>query len=143
MSYSTIDDQKNEMPFETIRQLVDDENTGSLSRQDVLDRFNQLRDEADSEINAMLSAGGYSTPIAEPAAALVLLQGWSKGIIAYKLYKRKDVMPELRQKEFDRIMKLLEKISQGSFKLPSVDKSDTAAETGLGISVITNTRFTT
>src|SRR3990172_9394421 len=118
MSYSTIDDQKNEVPYETIRQLVDDENVGSLSGADVLARFNQIRDDWEGEMNAMLELGGYTTPITSPEAALNLLRGWSKGGTAYKLYKRKDIMPETRQKEFERINKLLEKVSQGAFKLP-------------------------
>jgi hypothetical protein len=79
MPYSTIDDQKNEIPYETIRQLVDDENVGSLSGADVLARFNQIRDEWDGEMDAMLSIGGYTTPVTTPAAALTLLRGWSKG----------------------------------------------------------------
>ena len=138
MSYSDINDQKNEIPFETIRQLVDDENTGSLTNEQVLARFNQIRDESDGEMNGFFSIGGYAVPI---AVVDPLIRSWSKGITAYKLYKRKDIMPETRQREFDRIMRLLEKIGQGSFKLPGQAQADTAAETGLGISVIENTRF--
>lgn len=142
MPYSDIEDQKKEIPFETIRQLVDDENTGSLTRQDVVDRFNAIRDESDSEMDASLEAGGYTTPVTAPASALTMLKSWSKARIAYKLYNRKDIMPETRAAEFNRVERLLEKVSQGTFKLPGGEKTDTAAVTGVGITTITNNRFT-
>ena len=140
MPYSDIEDQKNETPLETIRQLVCDEgeSADSLSYLVVIARFNQIRDEADGEMDGFFSIGGYPVPLATVGT---LVRGWSKAITGYKLFKRRDIMPEARQKEFDRIQRLLEKISQGSFKLPTTEQANTASETGLGMAVITNTRF--
>ncbi len=140
MPYSDINDQKKVMPEETIKQYVDDERTESLSNPTVLARYNEIRDASDSEIDPYLEAAGYEVPLTTVPA---MIRGASCIITRYRMGLRKDSVSETIRAAYKDTIKLLESIRDGKMKLPSVSQADTASETGLGIGVITNTRFTT
>ena len=139
MAYSTLDDQKKITPQETIRQLVDDENVGSLTPTDVLARFEEVRDEADAEIDPYLTSGGYATPL---SPVLPVIRAASCTITKYRLFLRRDMVPEAVRNAYKDTIRLLEKIAAGDISLKIEDEDD-APSAGLGMSVVTSSRFDT
>ncbi len=117
MPYSTFEDLKKTVPLELIRQLVTDEGDGTLIAAETEARALESGADADSEIDQYLEPAGYTVPL---STVPPMIRGFSCDIWAYKLYKRKDVVPESRRNAYKDAVATLKDIRDGKMKLPAL-----------------------
>lgn len=110
MAYSTIDDLKKLLPEESIIQLTDEEETGSVNTTRVSEAIAQ----ADAEIDSYC-ARLYTIPFS-PVPDLV--RKFSVDMAIYHLFSRRiEEMPEIRKERYQNAIKQLENIAKGMMSL--------------------------
>ncbi len=134
MSYITLDDLKKAIPEESIRQLTDDEDVGSINEDRVTDAIAAAQGELDGYLQER-----YTVPL-DPVPDLI--KRLTVDIAIYNLCGRQGLdIPEARTDRYRNAVKTLEKIANGTISLgvtPSV------AETNAGtVSFTSNTRVFT
>lgn len=109
MAYSTIIDLKKYIPAETIRQLTDDNNIGTI--------ITEVVDDAISQADNLIDAYMRSRYPAEMAAAdvPVFISDISTKLTAYNLYRRKlqTTLPEAIITDYKNSISLLKDIQSG------------------------------
>ncbi len=109
MSYATLADLKNKLDEETLIQLSDDADTGSV----VSSVIDAALEAADVEIDSYLAAK-YSLPLAE---GVQILTHVAADIAIVNLYSRRNGPPEHWQKKYDNHIAFLEKVVAGEISL--------------------------
>ncbi|MBM9605966.1 gp436 family protein [Desulfopila inferna] len=109
MSYATLADLKNKLDEETLIQLSDDADTGSV----VNSVIDAALEAADVEIDSYLAAK-YSLPLVE---GVQILTHVAADIAIVNLYSRRNGPPEHWQKKYDNHISFLEKVVAGEISL--------------------------
>jgi phage gp36-like protein len=133
MSYSTLDDIKNDISEEQLIQLTDDAGAGAVDEAKVTDAIA----DADSEINAYLR-GRYTLPL-DPAPRI--LKKLSVGIALYYLFHRRQIADETIKERYNNAVKLLDRIAKGEVQLVEADGDAVADEGGPQASKTTDDRI--
>lgn len=124
MSYSTLTDLKKILPEESLIQLTDDDNVGTVNEGRVTEAISQ----ADGEIDAYIG-GRYSVPLSTVPA---IIRRCSCDISVYILYKRRvEVIPETRATSYKDAIRVLEQIRDGKMPLPTI--SEGSSDFGFGV----------
>jgi phage gp36-like protein len=114
--YSTFDDIKKLIPEETIIQLTDDENLGSVNQS----RIDEAIAQADSEIDSYCG-GRYTVPLGGTAPGEIvpdIVKKISVDIAIYNLYSRRvEVIPETRAERYKNAVRQLEGIAKGTVSI--------------------------
>jgi|Deesub1362B_J571_1020462.scaffolds.fasta_scaffold00331_35 phage gp36-like protein len=116
MAYCTLDDLKKIMDPERIRQLTDDNQTGSID-QNIVDAEIEG---ADAEINGYCQEK-YTVPL---SPVPTLIKELSKKITRYRLYMRRGKVPEEIQNDYKNCVKILENIARGLISLGASEPTE-------------------
>ena len=113
MSYTTFTNLKKVLPENTLVQLTDDEDIGTVDS----GRVDEAIAQADGVIDVYIG-GRYSVPLATVPA---VIRQCSDYIAVYVLYKRRvEEIPETRRTSYKDAIRTLEQIRDGKMPLPVV-----------------------
>lgn len=119
--YGTVADLENLISKEILVQLTDDDKISQVN--DAV--CNLHLDNAEGEVNAALSAGGYATPIALPIpAGAGIVKAASLWLAVCGLAARRGVIPDDYKNQCEYFHGILEKIGEGTLLLPIPSSSD-------------------
>ncbi|OGC00140.1 hypothetical protein A2V82_16525 [candidate division KSB1 bacterium RBG_16_48_16] len=125
--YSAVSDIKKLIPEESLIQLTDDENLGTVNQ----GRVDEAIQQADSEIDSYCG-GRYSVPFAVVPG---IIKKISVDVAIYNLYSRRvEEIPQTRADRYKNAIRQLELISKGSISIgvdpepAAPSKSNTAVQ---------------
>jgi phage gp36-like protein len=113
--YATVTDLENLISKAIMVQLTDDSEIGQVN-----DAVSSLHlDNAEGEVNAALSAAGYTVPVALPIpAGAGIIKAATLWLAVCGLAARRGVIPEDYKSQCEYFHNVLEKISAGELLLP-------------------------
>lgn len=129
MAYITLQDMQSRRPDETIIQLTDDKNTGSVDQ----DKVDVAIADADDEINLFINSQ-YTVPLTAPVPSKI--KAISCDIAIYNLYKNRGPSEKIRTQYKD-ARRILEQIAARKITLPIA----TAPTSGIGGGVVVTSHF--
>ncbi len=117
MGYCTIDDLKVSIPEKRLIELTDDNDTGAYN--EVL--INEIIKKAENEINGYCQER-YDVPFVTVPG---LIKDFCIELSIYKLYLRRENIPDEIQKNYEKLIKKLRDIADGKISLGTSDVPET------------------
>lgn len=122
MSYCTKDDIIKLLPEAQLIRLTDDEGAGAVNDMRVQEAIDSAAEEMDAYLGAKYELPLTSTP--------PILGKMNVDMAIFNLYSRvKETIPEMRQKRYDRAIKMLEDIRDGKLS-PGIQPAPDPPDTG-------------
>lgn len=122
MSYCTKDDIIKLLPEAQLIRLTDDEGAGAVNDTRVQEAIDSAAEEMDAYLGAKYELPLTSTP--------PILGKMNVDMAIFNLYSRvKETIPEMRQKRYDRAIKMLEDIRDGKLS-PGIQPAPDPPDTG-------------
>ncbi len=110
MAYIVRDDLKGQISEEQLTQLTDDDKAGTPDE----NKINRAIAEAEAEVNGYV-ATKYAVPVAAPTP--VLLKSLSIDIAIYRLWRRRQRVPDENRKAYEDAVAKLKDIAKGVLTL--------------------------
>ena len=120
MAYCTLDDLKEQIPEDELRQLTDDEDIGVIDTA----RTDRAISDAGAEIDGYCG-GRYKVPLS-PVPGII--RKFCVDIAIYNLFQRRQGAPEYREKSYENAIKFLQNVAKGVVSLGVQPPPDSPGE---------------